>query len=126
MRAEHETDTLIVGAGICGMASAILAAQRGLGWKQTYFVRAKELLDRLEDFVPPKFSRPKILTLHASERGRSATLWLWDRLRPLLEPYCDIREESLQNGTIHDCRGCSYSACLHYAKNGSERLLRAV
>ena len=29
MRAEHETDTLIVGAGICGMASAILAAQRG-------------------------------------------------------------------------------------------------
>ncbi len=22
---------------------------------------------------------------------------------------------SLQNGSIHDCRGCSYEACLHFA-----------
>lgn len=32
---------------------------------------------------------------------------------------CSIAEISLRNGTIHDCRGCSYSACLHFARSGS-------
>ena len=27
------------------------------------------------------------------------------------------REISLQNGTIHDCRGCSYAACLHFSQS---------
>ena len=30
-----------------------------------------------------------------------------------------MRKISLRNGTIHDCRGCSYSACLHFARSGS-------
>lgn len=97
----------------------ILAAQRNLSWKETYFQRVRELVMRLETFMPPKFSRPKLLMLHASEQGRSSTLWLWQQLRLRLEPYCDIQEVSLQNGTVHDCRGCTYSACLHYAKNGT-------
>lgn len=97
----------------------ILAAQRKLSWKETYFQRVRELALRLESFTPPKYQRPKILMLHASEQGRSSTLWLWQLLRTRLEPHCDIQEVSLQNGTIHDCRGCSYSACLHYAKNGT-------
>mgnify|MGYP002616119719 CR=1 FL=1 len=36
-------------------------------------------------------------------------------LRRLPEPFRS-REISLQNGTIFDCRGCSYDACLHFAE----------
>ncbi len=97
----------------------ILAEQRGLSWKEMYLLRAKELVQRLAVFKPPHFARPKILVLHASESKRSSTLWLWSKMRQELEAVCDIREISLQNGTIHDCRGCSYHACLHFSKNGT-------
>lgn len=112
----------------------ILAERRALSWQETYFVRLRELAERLERFTPPKFQRPRLLVLHASEYGRSSTLWLWERLKGFLAPFCEIQELSLQNGTIHDCRGCSYSACLHFAKNGtcfyggaiSEQVLPAI
>lgn len=97
----------------------ILAARLNLSWKDTYFARVRELLARLQDFTPPKFIRPKLLVLHASEQGRSSTLWLWEQLKTRFSPHCHIQEISLQNGTIHDCRGCSYSACLHFAQNGT-------
>ena len=94
----------------------ILAMQRGLTWEETYFQRIRELILHLEQFEAPKFSRPKLLVLHASEKGRSSTLWIWEKLKQRLD-FCEIREIQLQNGTIQDCRGCSYSACLHFAKN---------
>ncbi len=97
----------------------ILAAKEGLSWEETYLHRAVQLTHRLLGFQAPRFSRPKLLVLHASERGRSATLWLWQELQRRLASCMDITEVSLQNGTIHDCRGCSYSACLHFAQNGS-------
>ena len=95
----------------------ILAAKAGKSLRETYFSRAGELMRELDRFTAPKFDRPRLVVLHASERGRSGTLWLWERLRERLEGCCDIREIPLQNGTIHDCRGCSYNACLHYAQN---------
>ncbi len=95
----------------------IMASRRGLSWQEMYLARIGELIARLEIFSAPKFDRPKILVLHASESGRSSTLWLWSRVREILQPHCDIREISLQNGTIHDCRGCSYHACLHFSEN---------
>ena len=97
----------------------ILAAREGMSWEETYLHRARVLCQRLLDFAPPRFHRPKLLVLHASERGRSSTLWLWQELRRRVEAHCEIAEVSLQNGTIHDCRGCSYNACLHFAQNGS-------
>ena len=97
----------------------ILAAQRGVGLQETYFSRARELVQRLETFTAPKYERPQLLVLHASERGRSGTLWLWEQLRARLESFCDIREIPLQNGTIYDCRGCSYNACLHFAQSNT-------
>ncbi len=97
----------------------ILAAQCGKSWRETYFSRAWELAQRLETFAPPRFSKPRLLVLHASERGRSSTLWLWSRLRERLGDRFEIQEIALQNGTIHDCRGCTYSTCLHFAQNGA-------
>lgn len=96
----------------------ILAQQRGLSWEQTYFVRAAELAQRLAAFTPPRFRRPRLLVLHASEPARSSTLYLGRALCERLTDCCEIQEIALQNGTIHDCRGCSYSACLHFAENG--------
>ena len=32
---------------------------------------------------------------------------------------CDIKEISLRNGQITDCRGCSYQTCLHFGEEGS-------
>ena len=95
----------------------IMASQRNVSWQEMYFARIRELAGRLSTFSPPKFRRPKLLVLHASESGRSSTLWLWSRMKEFLQMHCDIREISLQNGTIHDCRGCSYHACLHFSKN---------
>lgn len=97
----------------------ILAAREGMSWEETYLKRAEELCRRLLTFHSPRFRQPRLLVLHASEHGRSATLWLGRELCKRLEADCRITEVSLQNGTIHDCRGCSYSACLHFAQNGS-------
>ena len=96
----------------------ILAAQWNLGWEETYRLRIRALAANLENFEAPKFPRPRLLVLHASEYGRSSTLWLWSRLKSQLD-FCEIQEIQLQNGSIHDCRGCSYSACLHFSKNDS-------
>lgn len=97
----------------------ILAKQRGLSLEETYFVRARELAERLERFAPPTFSRPRLLVLHSSEQGRSGTLWMGQEVCRRLADACEITEISLQNGTIHDCRGCSYKTCLHFAESGS-------
>ena len=97
----------------------ILAARRGMSWEETYRARTRELGERLLAFSPKRVGRPKLLVLHASESGRSSTLWMGRELSRRLSGCCSIAEISLRNGTIHDCRGCSYSACLHFARSGS-------
>lgn len=96
----------------------ILAKQYGMSLEETYQTRARELVRRLERFSALHFRRPRVLLLHASESGRSSTLWLGREVCNRLRDVCEITEISLQNGTIYDCRGCSYSACLHFAENG--------
>lgn len=95
----------------------ILARRMELSWEETYFMRARELVGRLLDFEAPKFANPKILMLHASDNLRSNTVWLGRQLLQRLPANFSTREISLQNGTIHDCRGCSYAACLHFSQN---------
>lgn len=63
--------------------------------------------------------RPNLLVLHASIRRTSNTLALWHRTAELLKDEIDIREISLQNGTLYDCAGCPYHTCLHYGERGS-------
>ena len=96
----------------------ILAKRLVLTVEETYFTRAQELAQTLAQFSPPKFRRPRLLMLHSSEQGRSGTLWMGQEVCRRLADVCDITEVSLQNGTIHDCRGCSYKTCLHFAANG--------
>ena len=65
-----------------------------------------------------KSRRPRILVLHASIRATSNTLELWHRTAALL-PEMEIREISLQNGTLYDCAGCPYHTCLHFGEKNS-------
>lgn len=112
----------------------IQAQNLGLGLEETYFYRLRELADRLQRFQPPKFHRPRVLLLHASDQRRSNTLALGRAVCAQLSDACDIREMPLLNGTVHDCRGCGYHQCLHFAQNDtcfyggaiSEEVLPAV
>ena len=97
----------------------IQARNLGLSWQETYFHRVRELVDRLANYEPPRFRRPKVLLLHASDQKRSNTLALGRAVCDRLADCCDIREVQLLNGTVQDCRGCGYQACLHFAEHDS-------
>ena len=77
----------------------IQAANRGLSWEETYFRRVEELAARLETFAPPRFDRPRVLMLHASDQRRSNTLALGRAVLERLSDRCDVREIGLLNGT---------------------------
>lgn len=95
----------------------ILARRMGLSWEETYFARAGDLVERLMNFEPQRSAAPKVLMIHASDNRLSNTVWLGREVTRRLPENFSVREISLQNGTIQDCRGCSYAACLHFAQN---------
>ena len=82
-----------------------------------YRFAASSLLDRLLGFSEPKREQPRLLVLHASDRSTSNTLALADLVTKQLGGF-QIDTISLRNGTIHDCRGCSYKVCANYAARG--------
>ena len=86
-----------------------------LSWEQTYAHQLAQLAQRLLQFELPSFDRPKLLMLHASDNMRSNTVWLGKQVLAHLPATFETKTISLQNGSIHDCRGCSYEACLHFA-----------
>ena len=89
----------------------ILAAQLGLSWEETYCRRVRELAQRVLAFQLPRFRQPRILMLHASDHLHSNTVWMGRQILAQLPATFTSQEVSLQNGTIQDCRGCSYTAC---------------
>ncbi len=97
----------------------VQAARRGVSPTEAYSQSARELVLRLLDCSPKPIERPKVLLLHASDRATSNTIQIGTAVAQVLEPYCDIREISLQNGAIFDCRGCSYTTCAHFARQNS-------
>lgn len=97
----------------------VQAARRGVEPAEAYRQAARELVFRLAAFEPAKIPRPKVLLLHASDHATSNTLQIGAAITARLEAKCDIREISLQNGAIFDCRGCSYKTCAHFARQNS-------
>ncbi len=92
----------------------------GLGsLEDAYFASVSLLLQRLLAYVPPRFARPRLLMLHASDRATSNTLALGEQVTALLAPDMEISVRSLRNGAIEDCRGCSYKVCSHFASRGA-------
>ena len=78
---------------------------------------AEELMERLAAWEGPPPIR-KVLALHASMRATSNTLALWELVKAGLPEDAAVQELCLQNGTLADCIGCSYTACLHFGQQG--------
>lgn len=97
----------------------IQSLRRGVSLAQAYRQAARELVVRLMEFSWQTKERPSVLLLHASDRATSNTLQIGTKIVERLLPSCDIREISLQNGAIFDCRGCSYKTCAHFARQNS-------
>ena len=97
---------------------AVQAKNAGCSLEEAYRLAAADLVRRVLDFSPPRRKRPRLLVLHASSRATSNTLALWGLCRERLEAACEIREIGLRNGTLEDCAGCPYTACLHFGEQG--------
>ena len=76
-----------------------------------------ELLSRLNGWEKPAPIR-HVLALHASQRATSNTLALWELVKSALPDTVEVEEICLRNGTMADCNGCSYTACLHFGEQG--------
>ncbi len=76
-----------------------------------------ELIARLDAWKRPTPVR-RVLALHASQRSTSNTLALWELVRRGLPQSIEVEEICLRNGTMADCNGCSYTACLHFGEQG--------
>ena len=96
----------------------VQAKNAGCSLEEAYRRAAADLVRRVLDFAPPRRQRPQLLVLHASSRRTSNTLALWSRCRERLERACEITEIGLRNGTLADCAGCPYTACLHFGERG--------
>jgi multimeric flavodoxin WrbA len=78
----------------------------------------RDLGRRLLQDKKPRYTDPNILALHSSSHETSNTLALWRMIKKGLEGY-NITELHVENGTVLDCKGCSYKTCKHYAKQSS-------
>lgn len=96
----------------------IRAKRLGLDCMAAYYALAAELVHRLQNFSPNPLPAPKLLMLHASNQATSNTLALGRAVCDRLSGVA-VREISLRNGTLHDCKGCSYKICAHFAEQGS-------
>lgn len=96
----------------------VQARNAGCGLEEAYRRAVSDLAGRVLAFAPPRRERPKVLALHASSRATSNTLDLWGRVRERIGGSCGIREIGLRNGTLEDCAGCPYTACLHFGERG--------
>lgn len=97
----------------------IQAKNAGCDLAAAYHLAVSELANRILEFQPPAVSRPKVLVLHASSHSTSNTMALWSAVRTRLGEGCRITEIGLRNGTLEDCGGCPYTACLHFGEKGS-------
>lgn len=96
----------------------VQAKNAGCDLEAAYRLAVRDLAGRVLDFSPPKSEKPKLLALHASSHRTSNTLALWRGVRERLGDDCAVTEIGLRNGTVTDCRGCPYPACLHFGEKG--------
>ena len=97
----------------------VQARNAGCSLEAAYHLAAADLVERVLAFSLPRLERPKLLALHASSRATSNTLALWELVKAALPPEIAVEEVGLRNGTVPDCNGCSYTACLHFGEQGS-------
>jgi len=82
---------------------------------EIYKKQSKELVRKLVEENITLINNPKILALHSSLFKTSNTLMLWRMVKECFK-VDDIKEFHVENGTVVDCRGCSYKTCIHYSE----------
>ena len=73
----------------------------------------KNVVDRI---MKKNKRNPKILALYSGNYKSSNTYALWNMVKENLQD-CQINEIHIENGSVVDCKGCSYKACKHYSKS---------
>lgn len=96
----------------------IQAKNLGTDLMGAYFAAVREMIERLQSETFPRRETPALLALHASNHRTSNTLQLWAQVRKRLGDNCTVEEIGLRNGTVSDCSGCPYTACLHFGESG--------
>ena len=96
----------------------IRAMLRHTDYLSAYTACARELVNRLLADTAPVRKHPNLMVLHASNRKTSNTIALWERMVPRLAGRVDAQVVSLRNGTVADCNGCEFRACLHFGEEG--------
>lgn len=89
----------------------------GVDEKTAFRLAVRELIARLDGWRPLPPVR-RVLALHASQCSTSNTLALWELVKAGLPSDLGVQEICLRNGTMADCNGCSYTACLHFGEQG--------
>ena len=77
----------------------------GVDEKTAFRLAVRELIARLDGWRPLPPVR-RVLALH-------------ELVKSALPPEIAVEEVGLRNGTVPDCNGCSYTACLHFGEQGS-------
>lgn len=100
------------------------AKLKGISTKQVYAERIKDHIEKLVSFetIPISNKKSKLFVIESNSSrnaARSNTLLLWNMVKEKLSPSVEIKEISLENGTITDCRGCPHETCLHYSERNS-------
>lgn len=83
-----------------------------------YMEAGRQLVENIMSFRQPRSRNPKLLVLHAGNNRTSNSMALWSMIKSHL-PECSVKEISLRNGQVMDCRGCSYETCRHFGEEGS-------
>lgn len=81
-------------------------------------IQCGRLIKRLVEYVPPVAENGRILALHASSHSTSNTLALWEEVKSHL-PEDRVRSIHIENGSVVDCKGCTFKTCIHYARQKS-------
>lgn len=95
-------------------------------WKNTIEASLEEIClelcislgERFSAYNPMPVKNPKILALHSSRKETSNTLAMWGMVKSSLKE-CKIHELHVENGSIVDCKGCSYKTCKHFSMYNS-------
>lgn len=90
----------------------------GVDERTAFRAAVTELIERLDGWQEPPPIR-HVLALHASQRSTSNTLAFWELVREGLPETIEVEEIGLRSGSVPDCNGCSYTACLHFGEQGS-------
>lgn len=108
------------------MVEAVAGLKNFRTWQKTLPLSLEEicleqcaqLVARLMEFQLPTYKSPRIAALHSNSHSASNTLALWNMVKAELS--CRSLEEfNVENGTIMDCKGCSFKTCLHFSKQTS-------